>query len=119
MLLINIVMFIVVQEILVDAEISKGENALRLLEEVARARWEDAGNQALEPPWIESLRPVIKSAGFSCFVIIRADRQPVEGGEQCRQKNELVRLAETVAEKGGVRISSRYSIRDIFWQQAH
>ena len=118
MLLINIVMLIVAQEILVNAEISKSRNSLRLVEEVVRTRMASPGHPTGEPLGAETLRPVIKKAGVACFVIVGADRRPLDYGEQCRQKNELVRLAEIVAEKGGERIATRYSIRDIFWHQS-
>ena len=101
MLLINIVMFIVVQKILVKAEITKGRATLQMLEELAYARMAANGKQAGDSLWIETLQPVIKRADVFCLVIVGADRRYLEYGEQCPQKKELLRLAERVAAKGG------------------
>ena len=118
MLLINIVMLTVVQDILVNAEKIKGQNTLRLLEEAARIRLSAASSAEAPSSWTDTLRPAIRSAGIFCFVITGANGRPFAGGEECRQRAKLVRLAETAAANGAMRIITRSSIRDIFWQQA-
>ena len=118
MLLIDMVMLIVAQEILIKSEISKGRNALLLFEGLYRAADDADQGRIIDSDWRNSISNVLDASGVTCLVIIDSQQRYIEASEHCRRQKELVRLAELAAQKGVGSVSTRSSIRDVFWKQA-
>ena len=118
MLLIDMVMLIVAQEVLIKSEISKGRNALLLVEDLYRANARGNQGQSIGSTGRHSMTNLLEASGVSCLVIIDPHRRYVEAREHCQRQEELVRLAELAAQKGIGSVSTRSSIRDVFWKRA-
>ena len=118
MLLIDMVMLIVSQEILIKSEISRGRNALFLIENIFHsARGEDP-NQAIDPAWVTKIDNILETSGVACFAFIGRQQRHIDTRAACGPQEELVRLAERAAQQGIGAVSTRSSIRDVFWKQA-
>ncbi|MBL0713762.1 MAG: hypothetical protein JJV98_08680 [Desulfosarcina sp.] len=118
MLLIDFVMLIVVQEVVITSEISKGRNALLMIETVFQAQGGEVKNQTVESLWIEKIQHILKTSGVTCFVVVGPRGRHIYDSQNCRQREELADLAEMAAEDRIGSVSRRSSIRDIFWKQA-
>ena len=118
MLLINFVMLIVTHEVLISTEVEKGRRSLFFIKQMFRSPADAIKSQAPDHAWIKSIQSALKNTGVSCSAFIGPDGQSIGDGGRCNKKNELVELAEMAAVNGVGSVTTRSSIRDVFWEQA-
>ncbi|MGD8242416.1 MAG: ATP-binding protein [Desulfobacterales bacterium] len=118
MLLIDLVMLIVSQEVLIKSEISKGRNALLLVENIFHSASDERHMPAIDPTWVNTIDNVLETSGIACFVFISPQQRHIESMDACAHQAELIRLAEMAAQRGIGSVTTHSSIRDVFWQQA-
>jgi signal transduction histidine kinase len=118
MLLINFVMLIVTREVLINSQIKKGRQALRLIDEMLYVPDDAVEAQRNDRGWIKRLKPALNSAGVACFVFIGPEGRHLDDDPNCDRNLELLKLAELAAASRVASVTTRSSIRDVFWKQA-
>ncbi len=117
MLLINFVMLIVSQEVLINAEISKGRHLLQFMAKMVGYHHDVGESQPPDQLWGEYLAPTLREAGVSCFVLIGPKGRSRGAEAECASGEELLQLADLAASDGVGSISINSSIRHVFWRQ--
>ena len=118
MVLIDFVMIIVAQKALLRSEISKGDVFISGIGSNFDV-FSESKNVALPSAYHKNLDRRLQYAGFSCAVVMDADKNQIySGGSNCALQGELQALAGQAIESGEKTTRFFGSTWGIFWEQS-